>query len=187
MGNVPRPPDTTPLRRILEQVIMWIVLAGTVGAAAWVSGGVNELGPPQAFGGITIQLPERWIPTADHDGEEVIELRERGEPMLARTLTVRRASLSLRSLFRSAPKRTEQVTLAGGVVAKISVVANTVATDPRAGTVKEVEVIAVFTPPGGDALAVSLRQISFAERRDAARNVALTKRILETVKFAGPS
>ena len=187
MGDVPRPPEATPLRRVLEQVTMWVVLVATIGAAAWVSAGVNALGSPQTFDGITIQLPKRWVPTADQDGETVIELRERGDPTLARTLTIRRASLSLRSLFRAAPKRTEQVTLAGGVVAKISVVANRVASDPRVGTVSELEVVTVFTPPGGNALAISIQQISFKERVDAEQNVALMKRILETVEFTGAS
>ena len=187
MGDMPRPPEATPLRRILEQVIMWLVLAATVGAAAWVDTELRELGAPITFDGITLQPPKRWNPTDEHDGENVLELRERGESDLARTLTVRRPSLSIRSIFRGAPKRSEQVTLADGVVAKISVVETRVAADPEVGTVSQLEVVAVFTPPAGDALAMTLSQYSVSPRSDTARNEELMKRILETVRFVGPS
>jgi hypothetical protein len=187
MGDVPRPPEATPLRRILEQVVMWLVLAATVGAAAWVSTEVNELGAPQAFDGITIQLPKRWLPTADHDGETFIELRERGEPTTARMLSVRRMSFSLRSLFRSAPARTEQVTLADGVVAKVSVVVNPLEQARRRGgpSWKELEVLAVFTTPGGEPLLIAIEQLSANDKSDANRNVELMKRVLATVRFTG--
>jgi hypothetical protein len=181
---MPRPPEATPLRRVLEQVIMWVVLAATVGAAAWVSGEVNELGPPQTFDGITLQLPKRWLPTPDHDGETIIELRERGEPALARLLTLRRLSFSLRSLFRSPPRITEQVTLADGVVAKVSVVVNPLEQGRGRGVSwKELEVLAVFTPPGGEPLVIAVEQLSASDKSDAKRNVELMNRILATVRF----
>lgn len=166
---------------------MWLVLAATVGAAAWVDTELREFGAPITFDGITLQPPKRWKPTEEHDGENVIELRERGETTFARTLTVRRPSLSIRAIFRGPPKRSEQVTLADGVVAKVSVIETRVAADPEVGTVSQLEVVGVFTPPAGDPLAMTMSQYSFSPRSDADRNVDLMKRILETVRFVGPS
>ena len=164
---------------------MWIVLAGTVGAAALVDRQANKLARAVRFDGITLQLPGNLVPTRDHDGEEVIELRERGgNAYVARTFTVRRVAFSLRSLFRGAPTRTEQFKLADDVAAKISFVSNPVASDPETGeSLKELEVLAVFTPPGGEPLVIGIKQYTFSERADGQRNGRLLKQILQTVRF----
>ena len=54
---MPRPPEESPMRRALKQTIMWLVLAGTIGAAAFVDAQSNKLGDPVRFDGITLQLP----------------------------------------------------------------------------------------------------------------------------------
>jgi hypothetical protein len=182
---MPRTPDETTIRRALKQTIMWVVLAGTVGAAALVDRQASKLGPPLRFDGITLQLPRDLAPTRDHDGERLVELRERGgHPYVVRTFTVRRVAFSIRSLFRGAPVRTEQFTLADDVAAKISVVANHVASDPETGeSLKELEVLAVFTPPDGEPLLIGIKQLTFGERSEGQRNVRLLKRILQTVRF----
>ena len=164
---------------------MWLVLAGTIGAAALVDVRASKLGERVPFDGITLQLPRNLVPTSEHDGEEVLQMRERGgNAFVARTLTVRRVAFSLRSLLRAPPTRTEQFTLADGVAAKISVVSSQVASDPETGgPVKELEVLGVFTPPGGEPLVIGIRQLTFSERADAQRNVRMLKQILQSVRF----
>ena len=183
---MPRPPEDTRFRRVLKQTIMWVVLAGTTAAAALLDAPSNQLGAAVRYDGITLRLPKNLIPTSEHDGEEVIELRERGgHPAVVRTVTLRRVAFSLRSIFRAPPTRTEQFTLADGVAAKISVVSSHLGSDPETGeSLKELEVLAVFTPPGGEPLVIGIKQLTFSERSDAKRNVSLLKQILETVRFA---
>ena len=182
---MPRPPEDTRFRRVLKQMIMWVVLAATTGAAAWVDARSNQLGDVVRYDGITLRLPKNLVPNSDHDGQEVIQMRERGgHPVVVRTLTIRRVAFSLRSIFRGPPTHTEPFTLADGVAAKISVVSTHVGADSETGeALKELKVLAVFTPPGGEPLVIGLRQLTFSERSDAKRNVRLVKQILETVRF----
>ena len=183
---MPRSPEDTAIRRAIKQTIMWVVLAATVGAAALVDRQAGKLGARVRFDGITLQLPRNLVATRDHDGEAVIELREGGgNAYVTRTFTVRRVAFSIRSLFRGAPTRTEQFKLADDVAAKISVVSNHVASDPETGeSLKELEVLAVFTPPGGEPLVIGIKQFTFSERSDGQRNVKLLRQILGTVRFA---
>jgi hypothetical protein len=182
---MPRPPEDSTLRRAFKQTIMWLVLAATIGTAAWVDASANKLADAVRFDGITLRLPKGLVPTSDHDGTAVIELRERGgHPAIVRTFTVRRVAFSLRSIFRGPPTRTEQFKLDDGVAAKLSVVSTHIGNDEESGeSWKELEVLAVFTPPGSEPLVIGLRQLTFDEPSDAKRNVRLIKQILETVRF----
>ena len=52
-------------RRIATQIVMWVILGGTVLLAALVSSYRRNalqvaLAPPETIKGITIQIPRRW-------------------------------------------------------------------------------------------------------------------------------
>jgi hypothetical protein len=87
-------------RRYVMQVVMWVILAGTMGLAAAVthyrSAALRvELGDPRARGGVTVQLPRDWLPQSVTDSRVTLFnlLDPEGEP-LPRQLLVQRFAAS---------------------------------------------------------------------------------------------
>jgi hypothetical protein len=182
---MPRSTETPKWRRLAEQVIMWLVLAGTVGMAALINVDVGRLGSPQSIDGVTLRLP-RWRPTENH-GPGVIELQETGQEILARTITVRPLTLDkgLAAVLSPGAAPLEQVDLAEGGAARISVIRRSLERQFNIRGLSEIELLAVVTPPSGRPLMISLKGISFADGGDVDVNLRLMRRILESIRFTG--
>lgn len=80
----------TPLRRLMMQSIMWLILGGTVGVAAVVShykrqSLVPPLSEPQQIEGIRVKLPTGW---GDPDGESDERTLVRVQPQFGDTLVI---------------------------------------------------------------------------------------------------
>jgi len=187
---MPRTNEITPLRRFLQQAIMWIVLAATIGAATLVSANVNKLGEPRKFGELSLRLPQSWEEEGDDDDSAAIVLTERGDSPFSRALAVRydAPSFALDLLFGSTWRRVrqEKVELQDGAAADVMVRKRSLEREYGRG-VSELEVLAVVQPPGkGRPVIISIKQLSYGgSQRDAEMNMKLMKRILETVRFGG--
>src|SRR5690242_6674171 len=62
-----RPWEYPRWKRVLMQAAMWVIFGGTLGLAQFVSherrvSPQADLGPPQVWGRLIIQLPEGWHP-----------------------------------------------------------------------------------------------------------------------------
>jgi hypothetical protein len=184
---MPRP-QTTRFRRLAQQTIMWLVLAATMGVAAVVDLRLNRLGKPVTLGEMTLRLPSGWIET-DEDGE--ILLRERGDEAVARTLSVRYESprISLSEIFSGVPRVLKEQTmiLEDGTKAQIRVMRRDIARDPFSGfAYYDLTTLALVPTPSKKRVLITVRQISFGGKSDVETNLALLKRVLETVTFQPP-
>jgi hypothetical protein len=181
-------PESSRFRRVFEQTIMWIVLAGTTGAAAWVSARSNRLDQPRSFGGVMLRLPHGWVETSEsmRRGTSFIE---GGDEWFARTITLRHETptFSIDALLGGMSRvvlKTEQVPLRDGSTATVNVIRRPI--EIEGYRVYELEMLAILEPPGRKRVLVSLEQTSAGSKRDVETNLKLMKQILGTVKFSEP-
>lgn len=184
MAN-PREPGS--VRRISEQVIMWLILGGTVGAAAFVDQRINRLGGLQRIGNVTLRLPATWKPTPDH-GPSRVELREQGDEHFSRVITVafEDSSFSLEDWISAGPgdgQEGETVRLSGGRTARVEVARRSLESVYRVKGIGELEVTAIVSTPGGRNLLITIGQLSLGGRGDVETNQKLMRRILATLRF----
>jgi hypothetical protein len=102
---MPRPAPYTGTRRLISQVLMWVILAGTVALAALVDRAVNRtmtiaVSEPVTHGNMTVRLPRGWKTVPTEGTAAVVAVSEHGADEEGRTLTVFRQRIgTLRSPF----------------------------------------------------------------------------------------
>lgn len=190
---MPRSVEPTKFRRVAMQGIMWVILAGTVAAAALVNYEVRkthggELGPPVSLGDVSIQLPKGW--RVDNEGDTFIDVHE-GRDDSGRDLSVKLGppgSLmdSLRSLTSgddSSPMRIAQIPV-GEQTGSLVVRKRPVSIEGfRVRGVYQIEVsAAAILPPGDRKITILLTELGSGQKREIDSNVDLVKRIAATVK-----
>ncbi len=159
---------------------MWGILAATVGMAALVDRASNRLGQTYTVGDVTLRLPQGWL-QVDASVQRVV-LRERGDPMFARLLSVgfERSRSALDWILPAGDEelRVQTVELPDGRSAKLRVIERGNYEDASV-----VEVQASIPTSTGRRVVIALRQITTSDQADIEMNVRLVKRILQSVTF----